>query len=201
MSERPSDPVPDGTTPIDPEDADELIPEHLSTRSELNQWEASNIARAEEWLSKRKGFDPLSENSLTDLHKQMFGDTWKWAGRFRRSDNNISPYTWQNVPVTVKELIENTKEQYRASDKSETALREVAMRFHHQLVRIHPWPNGNGRHARLATDALLRNWGLSPFVWGSEDLVRAGDARDRYIAALRAADGNEYDRLRVFLAN
>jgi Fic family protein len=73
------------------------------------------------------------------------------------------------------------------------------MRFHHQLVRIHPWPNGNGRHGREATDALLQAWGLPPFTWGGSDLVTHGDVRQRYTAALRAADGQDYGPLRDFL--
>jgi Fic-DOC domain mobile mystery protein B len=189
----------DGATPIDPDEVDDLIPEHLTTRSELNQWEARNIAHAREWLAGRRSFDPLSDGDLAELHKQMFGATWKWAGQYRHTDPNVSPYGWTQVPVLVRELLANTKEQYRRNDKSPDALCDIAMRFHHQLVRIHPWPNGNGRHAREATDALLRAWGLPPFTWGGSDLATHGDVRQRYIAALRAADGQDYGPLREFL--
>lgn len=189
----------DGVTPIDPDEAEELIPGHIATRIELNQWEALNIARAQEWVSKQRSLDPLSEDLLSNLHQQMFSDTWKWAGRYRRSDKSISPYHWTEVPVLVRELVANTKEQYASSEKSPDGLYDIAMRFHHQLVRIHPWPNGNGRHARLATDIMLTKWGLSPFNWGGEDLTAKGETRTRYIAALRAADGLDYGALREFL--
>ncbi len=73
------------------------------------------------------------------------------------------------------------------------------MRFHHQLVSVHPFPNGNGRHARLMTDLLLREVGGEAFTWGSRDLAAQGQARSGYIAALRDADGGNYARLRAFV--
>lgn len=130
----------------------------------------------------------------------MFGPTWSWAGHFRVSDKNISPYGWTNVPVLLHELVENTRQRYETSDKSPGAVDDIAIRFHHELVRIHPWPNGNGRHARLATDLLLRQWGRPRFTWGrGADLVKAGDARARYIHALRLADSGTLAELRSFV--
>lgn len=189
----------DGTTPIDPEEAEGLIPTYLTTRAELNQWEALNIARAQEWATDRKNLDPLSVEVLCDLHKRMFDETWSWAGEFRQSEKNISPYHWSQIPVLLRELIADTQFQYKKSDRTPEQVDGIAVRFHHRLVRIHPWPNGNGRHARLATDLLLRNWGRSPFTWGGTDLVAEGETRRRYIAGLRAADGWEYGPLCKFV--
>ena len=62
------------------------------------------------------------------------------------------------------------------------------MRFHHRLVQIHPFPNGNGRHARLAADLLVMRLGRERFSWGIESLRNAGAMRHRYIAALKTAD-------------
>ena len=189
----------DGTTPIDAEEAEALIPTYLTTKAELNQWEAINIARAQEWAFTRKGLDPLSVEVLCDLHRRMFDETWKWAGKFRHSEKSISPHHWSQVPVLLRELVANTQRQYETSDKSPEQIDEVAVRFHHQLVRIHPWPNGNGRHARLAADLLLRHWGRSPFTWGGTDLIADSDARKRYVSALRAADSWDYGPLRKFV--
>jgi Fic-DOC domain mobile mystery protein B len=191
---------PDDATPLDDDEIDGLIPSHVHTRYELNQWEATNLASGQAWALARKSWNPLSARSLQQLHRRMFGNTWTWAGTFRRSDRNISPYHWTQVGVLVQDLVDNTKTQYDASDKGETTLDDIAVRFHHQLVRIHPWPNGNGRHARLATDLLLKRWGRPPFAWGSEaDLATEGQTRATYIAALRAADGGSFDRLRKFV--
>jgi Fic-DOC domain mobile mystery protein B len=190
----------DANTPLDDEEYDGLIPAHLSNRAELNQWESLNIAKAYNWTSRRLLPDVLSVDFLRTLHRHMFGETWTWAGEFRRSDKNISPYAWTQVPVLFRELVENTRAQYEASDKSSAALDEIATRFHHQLVRIHPWPNGNGRHARLATDLLLAQWGRPSFTWGSgADLTNEGEARASYIRALRSADAGNLQLLREFV--
>lgn len=189
-----------GTTPLDPDELDGLIPDHVQTRAELNQWEALNIARGEEWASSRRSVDVLSVGWLQELHRRLFGDTWEWAGSFRRSDKNISPYHWTQVPVLIRELVENVRAQHDASAETPDGLDDIALRFHHELVRIHPWPNGNGRHARVATDVLLRRWGRPSFTWGSgADLERAGEARSKYIVALRAADGGRFEMLRAFV--
>jgi fido (protein-threonine AMPylation protein) len=66
-------------------------------------------------------------------------------------------------------------------------------------VVIHPFPNGNGRHARLMTDVLLRRNGVSAFSWGGANLEAAGDARERYLAALRAADAGDFKPLLEFV--
>jgi len=76
---------------------------------------------------------------------------------------------------------------------------EAAARFHHRLVSIHCFANGNGRHARLMTDVVLGSRGAPPFTWGQGDLVHAGEVRDRYLAALRAADDRDYSMLLAFV--
>jgi len=192
----------DGSTPLEDEELEGLIPLHVQTKSELNQWEALNIARGQEWASNHRSLNPMSVTGLKDLHVAMFGETWSWAGSFRQSDKNISPYHWIQVPVLMHELVENTRASYEANSKAQANLDEIAVRFHHQLVRIHPWSNGNGRHARLATDVLLERWGRPRFTWGSRaDLISEGVARNAYLAALRAADGGRYDLLLEFVRN
>lgn len=182
----------DAGTLLSADEQDALIPTHVSTKVELNQWEALNIAHAHEWLSRRRPSAVLSAEFLRELHVRMFGDTWTWAGTFRRTDNNISLHAWANVPMLVRDLVDNTQTRYDACDKTPTSVDEVATRFHHEVVRIHPWPNGNGRHARLATDLLLEQWGRPPFAWGSgADLAAIGKQRAAYIEALRCADAGD----------
>lgn len=189
----------EGSTPIDPDEVDDLIPQHIETNSELNQWEALNIANAHAWLGGQRLTDPLSVDWLAELHRRMFDATWKWAGILRRSDKNVSPFNWTQVPVLMRELVENTRAQYEASDHGPEVIDEIAIRFHHRLVLIHPWPNGNGRHARLATDALLVRWGRPAFSWGSgANLVGRGEPRQKYLEALRAGDRGSFDLLLDF---
>lgn len=188
-----------GRTPIDEDESDGLIPVHLTTQAELNQWEAANIARALEWTAARARH-VLDLTFLQELHRRMFDETWSWAGEFRRSDKNISPYRWTDVPRLLRDLVANTQVRYEQSEETPEALDGLAVRFHHELVRIHPWPNGNGRHGRLAADLLLRQWGRPDFSWGNASPPPVpGDARVRYVQALKAADAGEFDALTRFV--
>lgn len=188
-----------GATPVDPDEAHALLPGHLQTQTQLNQWEALNIAEASRWASRQRSENWLSTAALKELHRRMFGETWRWAGTYRTSDKNISPYRWTQVPELMENLVANTRARYESSDKSSAVLDDIALRFHHELVHIHPWPNGNGRHARLATDLLLRSWGRPPFTWGSSASESGADLRARYIAALQHADAGDYSLLRQFV--
>ena len=187
----------DGNTPLDEDESKGLIPSHLATRAELNQWEASNIDRALDWLATRT-FDVLKPGALEEMHRRMFDETWEWAGSFRTSDKNISPFSWTEVPRLLRDLVENTRVQYDQGAKDPERLDDMAVHFHHQLVRIHPWPNGNGRHSRLATDLLLLRWGRPRFSWGAATHAPA-DVRQRYIEALRQADAGESRYLLQFV--
>jgi Fic-DOC domain mobile mystery protein B len=186
----------DATTPLDPDEAAGLIPSHIRTQAELNEWEQTNILEGERWaLQRRSRTDPLTEGFVRELHRRMFGKTWDWAGTFRSSDKSIG-VDWRQVGVQLKDLLDDAR--YRLAHDT-YPLDEIAARFHHRLVCIHPFPNGNGRHARLMADVLLVRRGAEPFSWGRGDLVHAGAARDRYIAALTAADRGEVGPLLEFV--
>jgi Fic-DOC domain mobile mystery protein B len=131
----------------------------------------------------------------------MFKDVWKWAGKYRKSLKNIGVSAVQ-IPVEVKKLCEDTQFWIQNHTYSWD---EIGVRFHHRLVSIHPFPNGNGRHARLATDILMRANGQEPFTWGGEsevDLIgSAGETRGGYLAALKAADNGDVGPLLSFARN
>ena len=189
----------EGNTPLDDDERDALVPAHLTTQAELNQWEANNIARAREWVGRRI-VNVLDIAVMKALHRRMFDKTWKWAGAYRTSDKNISPFHWPDVARLMDDLVANTVVQYDSSDKAPSSIDDIAIRFHHSLVHIHPWHNGNGRHARVATDLLLRRWGQPPFSWGAgSGLIAGGDARSAYISALKAADAGHFSQLRKFV--
>ena len=184
---------PPGATPLDADERASLIPGHIATQGELNEWEQLNILHGEGWAHSQRR-DILDEQFLRRLHREMFGETWRWAGRFRTSDKNIG-VDWLRIGVEVKNLLDDIRFQI---EHGAMAADEVAVRFHHRLVAIHPFPNGNGRHARLMADLLAERLGRPRFTWGSANLVDANDARQRYIAALRAADNREFTALIAF---
>ena len=189
LFERPDD----AATPLTPEETRDLIPAHIAYRRELNEAEQENIVRAQAWaLSRRR--DPLSEKFVKDLHRRMLGDVWQWAGKFRTSARNIGIDYWQ-IPVALRQLLDDAKAwiEYSAYPPD-----EIAVRFHHRLVQIHPFPNGNGRHSRLMADLLAMQLGRERFSWGRGSLRTAGAARARYVEALRAADDHDIAPLLVF---
>jgi len=182
----------DGNTPIRPEEASQLIP-RISTLSELNEYEALNILRAREWAFDRrtmKSTDPLEEPYVRELHHRMFDNVWKSAGTYRQTARNIGCDP-KEIVQRIPQLLANTK--YRMENKT-FSTDEALLRFHHQLTKIHPFANGNGRHARLIADIVAVKYGQSEFTWGAgKDLVTEGDARTQYLTALRALDANEND--------
>ena len=181
-------------TPLSGEERDGLIPSYITLRGELNEAEQGNILEAEEKAFSRKQ-NILSHAALNRLHKNMFGNVWKWAGKFRTSGKNIGVDAYV-ISSELQNLIDDSK--YWIENKTYDP-DEIAARFQHRLVFIHPYANGNGRHARLATDLLLRSMGCERFTWGSANLVTAGKTRTEYIAALRAADNHDYEPLFKFV--
>lgn len=185
-----------GATPLDSDEAEGLIPTHVSTREELNRLEHENIVEASQWLKTARPKYILDEAFIRKLHQKMFGRIWKWAGKFRKSDKNIG-VAWEKIGVELHELLENTKAQIEHKSYPPD---EIAWRFHHRLVSIHPFPNGNGRHARLATDLLLeRILHRPPFTWGGMSGVPEGEIRTAYLDALHDADKGDYGKLTEFV--
>ena len=186
---------PEGATPIDADEASGLLLTHITTREELDRWEQDNIIEALAWIEKTKPKEILNEIFLRKLHKHMFGNVWEWAGKFRKSDKNIGGRWWQ-ISTDLKDLCDDARLWVDSRNEPSD---EIAVRFHHRLVSIHPFPNGNGRHARLMADLLLENiLDLPRFTWGGANLTKTSDTRQRYIAALRAADGHNYKPLLEF---
>ncbi len=187
-----------GATPLNEDERRQLKPAHITTRGELNAWEQANMEAAFEWaLSPRRGRRPplLSDAYLRLLHRKMFDKTWKWAGEYRTSERNIG-IPFLQIAEQVRILCDNTRYQI---DHPPFDADRLAAEFHHRLVQIHPFPNGNGRHARLMTDVLLKSLGKEPFSWGNGNLETPGNARQRYLEALRAADGGQFDPLIRFV--
>jgi Fic-DOC domain mobile mystery protein B len=183
----------DGNTPIRREEAEQLIPK-ISTMGELNEYETLNILRAREWAfdtRTSKSTDPLKEHYVRELHRRMFDQVWKWAGTYRKHELNIGCEP-RDILRRIPQLLGNVRFWL---DHKTFPIDECLVRFHYQLVsKIHPFPNGNGRHARMITDVAAVKFGQPEFSWGAgKDMVAEGDARTRYLTALRALDADEND--------
>lgn len=186
----------DGATPLDDEETGGLKQFWIATRDQLNELESANISLALEDPSWRR----MSTNQLLDdlalrrLHRAMFTDVWTWAGKYRTTEKNIGCDP-REIAVRVRELCESAKLWFDGG----TSVDEAGCHFHAELVAIHPFVNGNGRHARLATDLLMTSVGAPRFTWGGASLVEPSVTRSTYIAALRAADRGDLGPLVAFV--
>ncbi len=195
---------PAGATPLNPDEIESLIPKYIDTQELLAIEEQKNIEKAIVWLEKLKKTDVLNIEFTYKLHKQMFGQVWEWAGQPRKTDKNIG-VNWETITVQLNELFENTKYWIKHNTYKWD---ECAARFHHKLVFIHVFSNGNGRHARLMTDLLLKENNQQEFSWGEKNgqssFGKIGNKnRERYIASLKKADDNKnsFDDLIRFARN
>jgi Fic-DOC domain mobile mystery protein B len=186
-----------GATPLDGDEIEALIPKHIRTQADLNAFEHMNISQALPWALRQKNITQV--RILQRLHQVMFNHTWKWAGQYRKTQKNIGIEAYRIEPelqALCHDIAYHIQHKVFEPD-------EIALRFHHRLVWIHPFPNGNGRHARLAADLLVQKLGCKPFSWGSstftsQNLEGENNMRKAYIEALRQADHFVYEPLFTF---
>jgi len=183
----------EGETPLD--DISGLKLKKITTRAELDDAEAQNILKA----YVKYTLNPSALKKVTfdlsffrKLHKEMFGDVWSWAGEFRTTQTSIGVEA-NMIHQRLYQLQDDLKYW-----ESEWDYRDTAVRLHHTLVKIHPFPNGNGRWARLATDLWLLKMSYQALSWGG-NITEVSDARSAYIASLKEADQGNYEPLKSFM--
>ena len=168
----------DGATPLDYDELKGLLPTHITTRGELDFLEMENINQAIIWSGNLKTNDILNIEFICKLHKQMFSNVWKWAGKFRKSKKNVG-ISYIQIAVELQTLCDDSQAWIKYDTYPPD---EFAVRFHHRLVFIHPFSNGNGRHARLMADLILEKLFTTKVVsWGGESRVNHNKTRKEYI--------------------
>ena len=185
---------PEGSTPLPAEDQKALRQTWITTREELNEAEQANILDGRAW-ALRVHANLTTESYLMQLHRRMFGDVWSWAGRLRERETNIGVMPYE-IAVKLREFLGDV--DYWLAHET-YAPDELAARFHHGLVLIHPFTNGNGRHTRLAADLMCRRLGHDAFTWGGQSLDADSTTRQAYFTALRAADQHDFAPLLAFV--
>lgn len=190
----------DGQTPLDEEEKDGLKIKSITTQGELDEFEQLNIEKVVEWTIHTK-FKPekiLTEAFIKDVHKKMYGDVWKWAGEFRKTEKNIG-IPWVQIGIELKNLLDDTK--YWIENKTYSP-EEIAIRFKHRIVSIHCFPNGNGRHSRMMADIIMEFiFNKEVFTWHQSNMVRADKTRKEYINSLKEADNGNINNLIEFAKN
>ncbi len=185
---------PAGSTPLFPQDRKALRQSWIGTRDDLNAAEQANILAGRAW-ALRSRVALTDQAYLARLHHRMFGDVWRWAGKWRRVETNIGVLPHE-IPLKLRHFLDDVDYWLAHATFGPD---ELAARFHHGLVSIHPFTNGNGRHTRLAADLLCRQLGVAAFTWGSRSIDLPGDIRQSYLAALQAADRHDFAPLLAFV--
>ena len=187
-------PIGDGHTELSEEDRQGLIPTYIATRGDLFDAEQRNISIAVLRLRPPAPSRLLDDKYLRDLHRAMFRDVWTWAGSYRTTQTNIGADP-REIATAVRLLVGDARawEEYGTYPPA-----ELAVRFHHRLVAVHPFPNGNGRHGRIAANYLIEGLGGTPFSWGASLDVETDELRRAYQEALRQADAGEISDLVAF---
>jgi Fic-DOC domain mobile mystery protein B len=190
----------DGQTPLNEEEKEGLKIKSITTQGELDEFEQWNIEKAVEWTIHTK-FKPekiLTEKFAKDLHKRMYGDVWKWAGEYRKTEKNIG-IPWTQIGIELKKLLDDTK--YWIENKTFSP-EEISIRFKHRIVSIHCFSNGNGRHSRMIADIIMESiFGDTLFSWHQSNMVKINETRNQYIKALREADNGDFKQLIEFAKN
>ena len=185
---------PDGATTLEPEEREGLLQTWITYRGDLNEAEQMNIAAGTVWARRARPHDLISEEFLQQLHKRLFGDIWAWAGDFRRTERNIGI-----KPMRIRVELRTAFDDAGYWIEHETfPPDEIAVRLHHRLVAIHPFPNGNGRTTRLMGDLVATRLGQEPFTWGGQSLIDVSETRARYVTALQTADNHDIGPLLEF---
>lgn len=187
----------EGATPLDPDEIAGLLYKHITTRGELDQLEQANIEEGLQWLARQRTPEILTELFTKKLHQKLFGQVWKWAGTFRLTEKNIGIDPFK-IAIELRNLLEDVKYWI---EHATYAPKELVIRFHHRLVLIHPFPNGNGRHARIMADAILiKELNSKAINWsGGYERSRMHERRKEYINALRMADKGDIKPLLQFV--
>jgi Fic-DOC domain mobile mystery protein B len=188
---------PEGQAPVTETEKARLLPS-LSTRAQLDEIEKLGIHAARVWAMKDavlQRTDLLSEEFVRVLHRKMFGRIWRGAGEYRTTARDPG---WEahRIPEGIRMFLDDAEGWLRFSTYP---VHEAAVRLHHRLVSIHPWSNGNGRHARLLADIVVASHGEEPLTWGAHAVsAETGSARERYIRATLAADSGDFGALLAF---
>jgi Fic-DOC domain mobile mystery protein B len=183
-------PIP-GETPID--DISGLRIRGITTRRELSEAEATNIAKATlKYLAAR----PSRRSAKFDLpwclklHQEMFGEVWNWAGALRQQDGYSIGVAWHQIQDRLFELLQDLESWTGWMERI-----EQSARLHHRAVQIHPFPNGNGRWSRMLGNIWLKLHSEPIVNWPEKKIEETSEIRDRYIAAIKAADALDYEPL------
>ncbi len=166
----------------------------IKGKSLREHFETHNHDKAIEYLFSIINDDYVLRNiDILSLHSLVLRSIEEdFAGRLRNggvriSGANFVPPNANKVSDLLDELID-----FVNANPLELNDIELATIFHHKLVWIHPFFDGNGRTVRLAMNLLLMRCGFPPAIILKND-------RKKYYEALNQANNGNYQKLMLLM--
>ena len=182
-----------GETPVLEDHLDDLLPAIRDLMGEsptsavvydLEQGIQRSVSQevvADVLAGRRVVDDLLTDHYVRDLHARLYRPIWSWAGKFRRRELNIGVAPEQ-IAVELRTSLDGIRHRWVST--SDWTARQLGIAVHAEVVRIHPFTDGNGRTTRLLADLVFLvaqdGPGRQQYDW---DLDKQG-----YITSLRAYD-------------
>ena len=178
-----------------PFDGSGLKIKSIKTRRQLNEAEFESILRVtKKYLMSKPSqkLAPFTFGWLLELHQEILGSIWSWAGEIRTTQKNIGVSA--NI-VTAELGVIAIESEKRHSETGDLVI-ATAAEFHHRAVWVHPFEDGNGRWARLLANIWLMQHDQPVIIWPASDLRDTeSPIRGEYIAAMKHADLRNYGPL------
>ena len=158
----------------------------------LNEYiEAKNTSKAYDLIEKIAKKEEINHQILQKIHEEVTKGLIEESGRYRTKNVRITgavktPPNYIKVPRLMEQLLEEIKKT------DENPIKKTAY-IHHELTKIHPFTDGNGRVARILTNILLIKDGYPPVTLKKED-------RAKYYDNLRKADNGNLNPFINFIA-
>lgn len=182
----------DGQTPLEESMRFDLKHTHIQNMTELYELEMENNALGIAWSITTKK-DHLDYYTWLELHKQMLGDIWTFAGKIRTTElGNPDFHKPYDIRPALADLEKDLK--YWLKNKTYSEPEMIAL-FHEKLLTIHPFKDGNGRWSRILTEFICAREKLQIPNWGGK-IASDTERRNIYIAAIKKARRQfQYDDL------
>lgn len=178
--------------------AERIINRRTSMLRNRSEQELAGYRDAQDYLFHQH-WRPLNAGLILHLHRLLFAYTAIPGGAFKTEDNLVvdrspdgsttvrfKPVTAANAPFAVDDLIDRYQRAIAAGEHHPVLLSGL---FVLDLLVIHPFGDGNGRVARLLTNAMLSEHGYTVGLYVSLEQAVAESADAYYQALLDSTRG------------
>ncbi len=188
----------EGVVVADADRAERIINRRTTTLRNRSEQELAGYRDAQDYLFQQD-WRPLNAGLLLHLHRLLFSHTAMPGGAFKTEDNLVvdrspdgsttvrfKPVSAASTPFAIDDLIERYKHAVAAGEHHPVLLSGL---FILDLLVIYPFEDGNGRVARVLTNAMLIEHGYTVGRYVSLEQAIAESADAYYQALLESTHG------------